>query len=72
MWIHCLLPFFRKFKNVYEPVRLLSFLRDEFALWRQLTKYIQKESKLQSCLRNRTNGSSYIVLPQAPQASVVR
>ena len=72
MWIHCLLPFFRKFKNVYEPVRLLSFLRDEFALWRQLTKYIQKESKLQSCLRNHTNGSSYVVLPQAPQALVVK
>ena len=58
MRIHCLLPFLRKLKSVYEPARLLLFLHDEFALT-EATDGIQKESKLQSSLRIYTNGSSY-------------
>ena len=51
MRIHSLLPLLRKLKNVYGPVQLLLFFRDEFALRRRLTRF----------RRNRnTNGSSYI------------
>ena len=45
MRIHRLLPFLRKLKSVYRPARFLSFLRYE------ATGEIQKESRLQSCLR---------------------
>ena len=46
MGIHCLLPFLRKFKSVYGPTRLLSFLFNEFE-FSEATDEIQEESKLQ-------------------------